>query len=76
MDIYKLDRTEEDFAVMESPKGDMLRFDINSLPKGAKDGDCFSLIDGAFIKEESETKARKNSLFGKLSALITKKSVK
>ncbi|MBR3935769.1 MAG: DUF3006 domain-containing protein [Oscillospiraceae bacterium] len=72
LEVYKLDRIEEDFAVLESPSGKMISVPKNLLPKNAKDGDCFSYDDKNFTFSEEETNRRKKAVFDILSGLISK----
>ena len=72
LEIYKLDRIEEDFAVLESPTGKMISVPKNLLPKNAKDGDCFSYDGEIFTFSEDETNLRKKAVFDILSGLVSK----
>ena len=72
LEIYKLDRIEEDFAVLESPTGKMISVPKNRLPENSKDGDCFSYDGEIFTFSEEETNFRKKSVFDILSGLVSK----
>ena len=72
LEIYKLDRIEEDFAVLESPTRKMISVPKNRLPENPKDGDCFSYDGENFIFSEEETNLRKKAVFDILSGLVSK----
>lgn len=72
LEVYKLDRVEESFAVLESPSGKMISVPKNLLPENAKDGDCFYYDGENFIFSEEETNRRKKAVFDILSGLISK----
>lgn len=72
LEVYKLDRIEEDFAVLESPSGKMISVPKKLLPENAKGGDCFSYDDKNFTFSEEETIRRKKAVFDILSGLISK----
>ena len=72
LEVYKLDRIEEDFAVLESPTGKMISVPKNRLPENPKDGDCFSYDGEIFTFSEEETNLRKKAVFDILSGLVSK----
>lgn len=74
MEIYRLDRIEDGVASVESPEGEMLRFDAGLFPAGTKTGDCFTLSEGIFLPAEDETQIRRKKLSALLKGIIEKKN--
>ena len=78
LEIYKLDRIEEDFAVLESPTGKMISVPKNRLPENPKDGDCFSYDGENFIFSEDAqadfflSETYRKAVFDILSGLVSK----
>ncbi|MBR5310601.1 MAG: DUF3006 domain-containing protein [Oscillospiraceae bacterium] len=69
MEIYKLDRIEENLAVMEDKKGNMFSFSKELLPENSKSGDCFIIEDEKFVFHKKETETRRKKIFSLLSEL-------
>lgn len=73
-EIFKLDRIEDDKAVLESPEGEMIFFSPKILPENAKSGDCFVFEDGKFLFAEETTKSRRKKISKLLESIITEKN--
>lgn len=57
IEIYVIDRFEDEFAVCENQKTrEMINIPISSIPKEAKEGDCIKLENGIYVIDEEETK--------------------
>lgn len=72
MEIYILDRIEEDTAVLEGPDGKMFCVFASLLPQNSKDGDCFCVKEEKFIFLDEETKKRRKAMSSLLSGIISK----
>ncbi len=72
-EIYKLDRIEEDIAVVENPEGVFLSFSAKIFPENAKSGDCFKFENGVFVPIAEESEKRRGRISDLLSQIISEK---
>ncbi len=72
LETYKLDRIEEEFAVLENPEKEMLSVPKEKLPADAKSGDCFIFDGENFVLSTEETKKRRNTVSALLHSIIEK----
>lgn len=60
IEIYVIDRFEDEFAVCENRETrEIINIPIDSIQKEAKEGDCIKLENETYIIDEEET--RKNA---------------
>ena len=72
MEIYKLDRIEDNIATIEDPEGNMISVSAENLPEDAKSGDCFTLEGECFIPAQAETEKRRSEIKSLLGGLLSK----
>lgn len=70
MKKFRLDRIEEDKAVLECENGDMVSLDITSLPKTIKEGDVLYFDEGSCFLNAEETEKRNNKIKDLMSSLF------
>ena len=59
---YIIDRIEDGIATLENEEGRMEEYPAESMPKGAKEGDCLVFSDEGFVRDEDATKARRERI--------------
>lgn len=59
---YIIDRIEDGIATLENEEGHAEEYPAESMPKGAKEGDCLVFSDEGFVRDEDATKARRERI--------------
>lgn len=62
MKKFIIDRIEEDKAILECENGDIVSFDVKSLPKNMKEGDVLYFEAGSCFLNEEETQKRQERI--------------